>query len=177
MKAATLTHLDADEFPVELGINRTGEIIYTRDLSLYFDSIVSGTIFLPDPLSTAGVSYGSPYVDNNDNDVSFLNDERDTVSFTADYDNGVFNLESSSVKITDHSTPNILPVTPSINTFYYTRSEDGFEDVNAYYHINQMQQHIQNLGFTNIVNYPIHVDTLGRDRFYDVVFREIVAHC
>lgn len=166
-----LTHLDEGEFPFELGINHRGEIIYSRDLSLYFDSTVSGTVFLPDPLSTAGVSYGIPYVDNEDNDIPFLNDERDTVSFTADYDNGVFNLESPSVKITDHSTPSITPVTSSINTFYHTRSENGFEDVNAYFHINQMQQHIQNLGFTNIVNYPIHIDTHGLNGQDNSVFQ------
>ena len=130
---------------------------------MYFDSAVTGTVFLPDPLTKAGVTYGIPFVDNNDNDVPQLNAQIDTVSLTANYDSssGVFLLESNAVLITEHSSPTINPVTSLNGEFYYTRSESGFEDINAFYHINRMQNHIQTLGFNNIVNYQINIDTHG----------------
>ena len=161
--AALIFHLEDEDYPFALAIDNTGTIIYEKDLSLYFDSAVTGTVFLPDPLTKAGVSYGIPFVDNNDNDVPQLNAQIDTVSLTANYDSssGVFLLESNAVLITEHSSPTINPVTSLNGEFYYTRSESGFEDINAFYHINRMQNHIQTLGFNNIVNYQINIDTHG----------------
>ena len=161
--AALISHLKDEDYPFALAIDNTGTIIYEKDLSLYFDSAVTGTVFLPDPLTKAGVSYGIPFVDNNDNDVPQLNAQIDTVSLTANYDSssGVFLLESNAVLITEHSSPAINPVTSLNGEFYYTRSESGFEDINAFYHINRMQNHIQTLGFNNIVNYQINIDTHG----------------
>ena len=161
--AALISHVKDEDYPFALAIDNTGAIIYEKDLSLYFDSAVTGTVFLPDPLTKAGVTYGIPFVDNNDNDVPQLNAQIDTVSLTANYDSssGVFLLESNAVLITEHSSPTINPVTSLNGEFYYTRSESGFEDINAFYHINRMQNHIQTLGFNNIVNYQINIDTHG----------------
>ena len=161
--AVLISHLKDEDYPFALAMDNSGTIIYEKDLSLYFDSAVTGTVFLPDPLTKAGVSYGIPFVDNNDNDVPQLNAQIDTVSLTANYDSssGVFLLESNAVLITEHSSPTITPVTSLNGEFYYTRSESGFEDINAFYHINRMQNHIQTLGFNNIVNYQINIDTHG----------------
>ena len=42
---------------------------------LLADTIVEGTIFNPDPLTTAGVTYGAPYIDDSDNDYFEINQE------------------------------------------------------------------------------------------------------
>ncbi len=48
--------------------------------------------------------------------------------------------------------------------FNFTRQDDGFEEVMAYYHINAVQRYIQSLGFVNgkgILNWPIRVNAHG----------------
>ena len=153
-----------DEF-YEIIINNKGIEIYHKDLALYAkapqDSIVSCKIFLPDPLTTANVTYGTPYIDNNDTDVAELLDQIVSDSMTVTFENDTFKLESPYVKITEHSFPDVQPAVSTTPDFSFTRSQDGFEDVNAFYHINVFQNYIQSLGFDSLVNYQIHVDVHG----------------
>lgn len=147
------------------------EVIYTEDKVLYTidkikkhhaagpnDTIAYGYIFEPDPLTTAQVNYGSPYVDNNDLDVSVLNAERKLKSFTVSFEGGEFVLKNDFVKIADFSPPNLAPVTSTNDQFQYTRSQNGFEDVNVLYHISNHKQHLDNLGFSNLPGYTIQID-------------------
>ena len=155
------------EVNYEVVLNNEGKEIYRHDLIMYFDSppadsTVTAMVFMPDPLTTANVTYGAPYNDQGDIDVTELNDERALVNMTVDYNAGTFTLSSPWCLITEHSSPNVPPVTSSDpDTFSFTRAEQGFEDVNVYYHINVFQNHIQNLGFTNLVNYAIECDVHG----------------
>lgn len=147
----------------ELVLNKEVRVIYQNDLLSYAapapeDSTVTLWVFNPDPLTSANQSYGAPYVDNGDNDVLELNAERVPVQAIATFDNGTFRLENDHVAILEFSTPVIQPVTSAVPEFNFTRSESGFEDVNAFYHITNMQEYIQSLGFDNIVNYQIAVD-------------------
>jgi hypothetical protein len=150
----------------EMVVNENG-ILYYRDLNTYYylqqsnDSIVSMLIFNPDPLTKAGVYYGAPYVDNNDNDVPELNNQREQVNFPVLFENTTFKLESNYVLITEFSTPTTTPATSTTPTFHYTRSQSEFEDVNAFFHLNNYKNYLNNLGFTNLVNYQIHVDAHG----------------
>ncbi len=126
-----------------------GEIFFEHKVNSYFaqDSIVSGRVFNPDPLTTAQQGYGLPYFDNLDATNSGLDGQLQTVTFKARYDNGVFTLESPFVRLSDFDLPSATPVTSTNGQFYYNRSQTGFEDVNAFYHISTIQQHIQSLGF------------------------------
>lgn len=153
----------------ELVVNENG-ILYYRDLNAYHkslanngDSIVSMLIFNPDPLTRAGVYYGSPYIDSNDSDVSELNAQREQVYFPTRFDstNSIFKLENNYVLITEFSTPATTPAYAILPTFHYTRSQNEFEDVNAFFHLNNYKNYLNNLGFTNLVNYQIHVDAHG----------------
>lgn len=145
----------------ELVLDKSVKVIYQNDLLCYAapqDSVVTLWVFNPDPLTSAGVNYGAPYVDNNDQDVLELNAERVPVLANVTFENDTFFLRSEFVEIKEVSPP-VTPVTYSLTPeFNYTRAEPGFEDVNAYYHINHFQQYIRTLGFTNIVDYPIVVD-------------------
>jgi len=154
------------EVNYEVILDADGNTLYQKDLNLYYcaqpsDSTVTAAVFLPDPLTTAGVTYGSPYVDNSDNDVAELNAELANITMTADYNGGTFTLASPYCLITEHSAPNVPPVTSLVDDFTFTRAQQGFEDVNVYYHITTFQNHIQNLGFSNLVNYAIECDTHG----------------
>lgn len=144
----------------ELIINNDATVIYERDMNNYFnkkniyniDTPALARIFNPDPLTTAGVTYGAPYEDGSDADISQLNMQRQQVTIDVAFSNDSFRLESPYCKILNSSAKS----TPD---FQFTRSQDGFEDANAFYHINTYHSYIQQLGFTDLVNYPIWVDT------------------
>jgi Zn-dependent metalloprotease len=56
------------------------------------------------------------------------------------------------------------------NQFNYTRSNDFFEQVNAYWAVTEAQKYIQSLGFTNVNNEPQKITTIGLsddNSFYD----------
>ena len=161
--AVKLEITEGDHNYYEVIIDNEGKVFYKKDLNRYFrpliqDSIVSASVFMPDPLTTAGVSYGSPYVDLSDSDVSELNAEIVNVNITVDFTNDTFRLISPYVKISELSNP-VTAETYSISpSFNYTRSQQAFEDINAYYHIYVYQEYMQSLGFTNLVDYQIGVD-------------------
>lgn len=151
----------------------TGAILHHQILAAFKthqDTTGKGFAFIPDPLTKAGVTYGSPYVDSNDSDVPVINQQRDTVVLKEiTFSNGTFKLEGPYVKITEFESPVIQPVTSSDGNFFYGRAASGFEDVNAYYHLDSMQRYIQSLGFNNLANLQILVDThsnFGQDNSY-----------
>lgn len=153
----------------ELIIDSEETVVYERDMNNYFnnnrihdvDTPALARVFNPDPLTTAGVTYGTPYEDASDADISQLNMQRQQVTIDVAFENDTFKLESPYCLITEHSIPVVAPVTSLTADFEFTRSQDGFEDVNAFYHINVYHDYVQQLGFDNIVDYPIWVDTHG----------------
>lgn len=121
-----------------------------------------GKVFNPDPLTSAGVTYGGQYVDNNDADNVVLNNELIDVDLLGiDSSGGVFSLIGPYVKVEDIENPAVAPVTSTDGNFFYTRSQSGFEDVMVYYHIDYFQRYIQTLGFTNLANLPLRIDSHG----------------
>lgn len=146
----------------ELVLNKDVEVIYQNDLLNYAaapqDSTVTLWVFNPDPLSPTNQQYGAPYADADDADVLELNAARVPVQAAATFQDGSFLLQNDFVAIKELSLPTVAPVSSTVPEFNYTRSEAGFEDVNAFYHITYFQNYIQSLGFNNIVNYPIEVD-------------------
>lgn len=147
---------------LEILLNSEGTVIYKNNLNSYFkasaDSLVKATIFLPDPLTKGQVAYGNPYLDNSDADITELNIQRDTIDMIVTFDNDTFRLISPYAIIKEFSNPSTTPAYQTIPQFYFTRSQQEFEDINAYYHINYFQSYIQSLGFLNLVNYQISID-------------------
>lgn len=122
------------------------------------DSPVQGMVFAPDPLSSANVNYGGAYIDNGDQDATVLNAERISVNFRAEFRNGEFKLENSDLIIDDYSSPFISPATSTNGVFNFTRSQDGFEDVNTFYHLDYFKRYIDSLGFSSIPGNQIAID-------------------
>lgn len=137
-----------------------GNLLYNRDLNAYHgqQDAATGLVFLPDPLTTAEVSYSPPYVDDSDNDVAELNNERVQVTLDVTENTGVYSLENDFVKIVDISQPTIAPVVSVSPVFEYTRAESGFEDVNAFYHISTYHAYVVSLGFNTLGDFQIQVD-------------------
>lgn len=149
----------------EMVLNKQVRVIYQNDLLAYhhmpepIDTLVTLSVFMPDPLTSAQVLYGAPYADNNDSDSPQLTAQRVNAQARVTFDNGLFYLKGPYVEIQETSPPTVTPATSTSNVFNFTRAQDGFEDINAYYHIWTFQNYIQSLGFNNLVDYAISVDT------------------
>lgn len=126
------------------------ELIFERDLKSYAntDTVASGKVFMPDPLTTAQRDYGAPYIDDSDKTSPSLEAQMRLVTFRTTFNGSQFLLQSPYVKISDFSGASIAPATSQTGEFYYNRSQESFEDVNAFYHISTIQNHIQQLGFS-----------------------------
>jgi len=135
----------------------------------------SGFVFDPDPLFLAGVSYGAPYSDGNDRTNAELDAARKTVTLRdiSQDGNGDWVLNGPYARIVGSNTSGSQVYNPpkeaSPDGFFYDRSENGFEAVVAYYHIDKSQRYIQQLGITDIQNNGLDVNPQGvtrDDSFY-----------
>ena len=139
---------------------QSGNPIYVLDLVLHHhhpehDTTATirrvdgeGMVWIPDPLTSAGASHGFPYSDQNDADVSELNDERTSVTLPdiEQGSDGLYRLQGPYVDIVGNIlTPYSPPALTSPDAFNYTRSNDHFEAVMAYYHIDRSQRYVQSL--------------------------------
>lgn len=136
-------------------ITANEELIYERDTRSYFaapDSLISGKIFNPDPITTIGQTYTFPpggiYHDAGDTNTVWLNGQLQTVNFRVNYTGGNFILEDSFIRIADIDSPTVVPVTAATPMFNFNRSQTGFEDVNAFYHLNTYRNYVSSLGYT-----------------------------
>ncbi len=107
-----------------------------------------GKAWIPDPITSAGVTYGGAYVDNNDSNSDALNDQRKEVSLL-DIEHGAdgkYRLKGPYVSIDGSiGTPYTPPAEDSENDFDYLRANQHFEAVQVYYHIDANQRYIQSL--------------------------------
>ena len=137
-------------------------IIYEHDACMYraapvvLDSLVTGMVFRPDPLTTAHIEYYAPYMGHdsayqnyNDSDTYQLNVQREQRSFYADYNAGVFSLSNQYIQLTQLGTDPTPPVTSTTPTFNFTRSQNGFLDVMVFYHLNTIRNYVHSLGFNS----------------------------
>ncbi|MFN8286190.1 MAG: T9SS type A sorting domain-containing protein [Chitinophagales bacterium] len=139
-----------------------GEKFYERSLNSYADSMVTGNVFLPDPLTTAHQQYNNIDLDSNDKSTVFTTTQLRTVSFKAGFNAGVFELRNPFVRIIDLDSPQVVPATSTTPSFLFNRSQSGFEDVNVFYHLNKVRDHADSLGF-DLANHEIWADPHGGD--------------
>jgi hypothetical protein len=137
--------------------------IYSTDLHLYYngiggDTMASGSVFNPDPLTSSGSAYGFPFIDDNDLDNAALNRQRLFKSFPVSFLKDSFFLIGPYARIVEISNP-VTPITYSLNgVFDFPRSQPGFEDVNVMYHIHNFHEHVNNLGFSTLGDTSLRVD-------------------
>tara|TARA_Y100000589_G_scaffold319084_1_gene347242 strand:+ start:871 stop:2451 length:1581 start_codon:yes stop_codon:yes gene_type:complete len=154
------TIIDKQGKSYTLYINNQFKTLHYLDHNLNLkDTTILGTVFYPDPLTSSGASYGGIFFDNNDETNSHLNNELKEVKLTASYKEGNFLLENKHLKIVNQSAPDIEPKAKADSIFKFNRSEIGFEEVNALYHISRFADYIKDsIGFYDIMNYQIAVD-------------------
>lgn len=144
----------------EAAWNANGDLIFLRDKLAYMDTTINAKVFDPDPITPINKIYGGIYIDANDGNTSVLDPLRKNVSVRASFNNGVFTLENAHVQIVENDAPVNPVMTKSTTDFFYSRSDVGFEQVNAFYHITNYQDYLQLLGYS-LVQYPIQVDAQG----------------
>lgn len=122
---------------------RTGEIFRVEDLSCYGSVNGTGTVFNPDPLSSALQVYGGVWSDNGDADNAQLNGQRATVTLR-DIDNnaGTFTLKGPRAEIQDFEGPFNGLWTQATADYSSTRFPDLFEAANTYFHIDTYMRYI-----------------------------------
>lgn len=114
----------------------------------------TGMVFNPDPLSSNQVAYGGGYVDGNDADTPQLNDARFTVTLRdIDFTGGTYYLRGPWAEVVDFEAPTEGVFSQASDTFNFTRSEQGFEAVNGYFHIDFMMSYVNVTLGLNITPY------------------------
>ena len=152
----------------EVVLENASEILQETDLIVHDkpDTLVFVNIFNPDPLTSARQEYASPYIDDQDRSNSALNDEMilDSIRLRWNADEGLWKLESDYALALDIDSPGVAPparLSPSLSDLQLNRSHKHFEYYNAFYHINAAQRRLRDIGFTNLVNYPLAFDAHG----------------
>jgi len=148
---------------------QSGAVVSTKDVAYYYGkhdkkenkplapmaplALVTGTakVYNPDPLSQAGVAYGGSYVDGagaGDVTNTALDNARvDVVLPEIDLAGTTYKLKSTYAEIKELGNPNKGLFTQATPNFIFNRNQDGFEAVNAFYHIDKSLRYInQTLG-------------------------------
>jgi len=84
-------------------------------------------------------------------------------SIPADFSGGLFSLSNAYFIVSEFSNPFTNPANSASDSFDFNRSELGFEDVNAFYHLNNYRAHWLSLGFTGLDNEVILIDAHGNN--------------
>ena len=127
----------------------------------------AGYVYDPDPLFLTGQPYGSPYVDADDQTNDALDAARKEVVLRDISQNGdgKWILQGPYVRIVGRNSAgtNVYdpPTMDSPDTFLFTRSDDRFEAVNAYYHIDKSQRYVQSLGITDVQDTGVDVNPMA----------------
>ena len=129
----------------------TGEAFRVADKAFYAPVDGTGTVFIPDPLSSAGATYGdSGYTDGSDADTPELNAELVSVTLQdIDLTAGTYSLTGPWAEMVDWDSPFKGTFSQASDTFNFNRFDDAFEAVNTYYHIDVYMRYMnETLGVT-----------------------------
>jgi len=124
----------------------------------------SGQVFLPNPVAYLG---DQSLTDQKDSDYAALLPAYHIVILTNLDGSGYLRGDWANIRSTTGD-----PAFSSTNTFVYTRDDDRFEQVMAYYWITEAQKYIQSLGFgstlrpINMESQDVRINQLGYDNSF-----------
>lgn len=112
-----------------------------------------GNVFDPDPLTSGTATYGDTgFSDNGDADSTELNAELMNVTLLdIQLDSGMHTLIGPYAEIVDSESPFNGLFSQASSTFNYNRSDDAFEAVNTYYHIDASMRYLNETLGLNIM--------------------------
>jgi subtilisin-like proprotein convertase family protein len=137
-----------------------------RRIPLFFNATKPARVFDPNPV----VALNDPSLqDRNDAnvipDAAYKNVQLQDVA-----DSGP--LRGPYVTLVDMQAPTVPPPDAS-GSLIFNRADDGFEDVNAYFHIDTTQRYLQSIGYTGrraIAPYAIETDAHARSGLDNSLF-------
>lgn len=141
-----------------------GVLMYADNRSRYShgkDTVVPCLLFNPDPLSTAGVMYGSPYTDSADLNTAALNNQRKQVSLVLKWSSDTFYFENEFAVIRKISPQQVYNLYASPTMPTPGRGDADFEGLNVLYHLHAWGSYVHGLGFTSIAIKPVPADPHG----------------
>lgn len=120
----------------------TGEIAEIKNVAVEVTG--TGSVYDCDPVTTGQSSYGTGnYIDNSDADNPDLNAQQFTVTLQdITLSGGQYKLEGPYAAIRDQESPFSGLFTQTNNYFGYNRTNDAFEAVMCYYHIDKSMRYI-----------------------------------
>ena len=122
------------------------------------DTVAQLGVFQVNPVNSANSTYGGPFIDNKDSNNIILQSQIDTVSFGVSYRNDSFFLEHPKIQLGEISAPYYYDSYGSpTDSFLYTRDQQRFEAVNAFYHIGSFVAYLDSLGYGSL-SLPVEVD-------------------
>lgn len=112
------------------------------EVSIVLDG--TGNVFDPDPLATAQATYGvGGFSDNNDSDVTQLVNEQVSVTLRDITFNGSeYQLIGPWAEVQDFEAPNRGLFSQATPNWNFNRSNNAFEAVNVYYHIDASMRYL-----------------------------------
>ncbi len=138
---------------------QSGEIIQAKDQAFYYQSKQPasgfGQVFNPDPITRSGATYGDDgFVDNNDGDSDSLTAQRVIVPLQEITLTGsLYSLNSAYASIVDVEAPFTGLHEQDSSNFFFTRSQNGFEATNVFYHIDRSMRYINDTLGVNVMPY------------------------
>ncbi len=147
-----------DDRASELFVGPDGEILASESMmDAISDTTVRANVYRPDPLTTAEVAYGAPYLDNNDQTNSFFLDQLFEVDLELLWKGDSFHVWNDYARSLDRSPPNDVPYRSQSDFFLFNRSYAPFEEVNALYHFSTFLKKIEDWGF-DLIQGPMDFD-------------------
>jgi len=137
----------------------TGRILQTKDGAPAFAVDGSGQVFIPNPVASKN--------DNTIRDTAVPNTNPNpyfTVPLTDlnDPSTGPFTLNGPFAVIQDKEGPSNTPVSVTGSaSFVFQSNSDNFADTNIYAAVDRSQRYIQELGFIDVNNRPVPLDSRG----------------
>lgn len=104
----------------------------------------TGNVFDPDPLSSAGATYGDTgFTDNNDADSPQLNAELVSVPLKdITFSGGLYRLDGPYAAIRDTEAPNFGLFSQATSDWNFNRFDNAFEAAHTYYHIDTSMRYL-----------------------------------
>ena len=128
------------------------------------DTTLMMAVFRPDPVSRLRLPYGGLLRDRNDSNSVLLVQAMDTVPVKALWENGRIHLRNNRFRMGEFSPPLRAPASFSTaDSFLLSRNHPGFEEINAFFHLNHFRRYTDSLGFDSLATYPLSVDAHGMD--------------
>lgn len=135
-------------------VDADGSVV--RREARYFNR--SAQVFDPNPV----VTLNDPSLRDNDDAAPAVPPGAYIAVDLPDLDGGS-TLSGPHVRIVDNESPTTMRADPN-GSLIFTRDQDGFEEVMAYFHLDRSQRYLQSLGYTGAIRIlpePIDVDAHG----------------